>query len=80
MLLSYLDRYAAWNVNFVLVVTPHSGPSRAERGQETLATSEGLRGLSRGGALGWLRTFYDSDGSRRTAVIFRIVARRRMIA
>ena len=45
-----LDRYAAQNVNFVPVVSPHSGPRRAERAKEIETTSRGAPGISRGGA------------------------------
>src|SRR5881296_3726124 len=50
-----LDRYAAWNANFVPVVSdPHSGPRRAKRARKTLATSRGLRWDIKGGARDWL--------------------------
>jgi len=34
MRLELLDRYAVPNANFVLVVSPHSGPGRAERAKQ----------------------------------------------
>ena len=53
MLASALDRYTARNENFVPVVPPHSGPRRAERAKEILATSQGLCTGYQGQALGW---------------------------
>ena len=47
-----LDRYAASNANSVLVAGPHSGPRRAKRAKQALATSRGRGfggfGISRG--------------------------------
>jgi len=60
---STLDRYAAQNVNFVPVVSPHSGPRRAERAKEIQATSRGAPGISRGGAP-WLVKPIASGGGR----------------
>src|SRR3989442_1913047 len=52
---AHLDRYAAWNVNFVPVAPdPHSGPRRAKRAKETLATSRGLRRDIKGGTRDWI--------------------------
>src|SRR5438128_2574063 len=72
-----LDRYAAWNANFVPVVPdPHSGPRRAKRAKKTLATSRGLRWAGvpnarlwrvgvediKGGARGWLQVVTSRPG------------------
>src|SRR2546425_7344476 len=52
-----LDRYAAWNANFVPVAPdPHSGPRRAKRARKTLSTSRGLRSDVNCGARDWSGT------------------------
>ncbi|HEV8319154.1 MAG TPA: hypothetical protein VGQ10_17200 [Vicinamibacterales bacterium] len=75
-----MDRYAAWNPSFVPVAPdPHSGPRRAKRAKETLATSRGLRWDIKGGARDWLEFLRDArikddpallDESRQLARIF----------
>ena len=51
-LITTLDRYAVPSANLVLVAAPHSGPGRAKRAKQALATSQGRSSAI---ALGWLR-------------------------
>ena len=46
------DRYAARCLNLVLVVTPHTGPRRAQRAKRDWRTSQGLSGYQ--GERPWL--------------------------
>ena len=62
-----LDRYAAPNANSVLAAGPHSGPRRAERAKQTLATSQrqGFRSTGISRASRWLVRALRTPGVKR---------------